>query len=104
MNDALTLMLALGAGLLLGAVFFGGLWWTVRKSFASSQPALLIISSLVLRTAVSLAGFYFVAGSHWSRFLACLLGFLIARFVATQRWGPQTRPASAAGKEAGHAP
>ena len=23
---------ALAAGVLLGAIFFGGLWWTVRKS------------------------------------------------------------------------
>jgi F1F0 ATPase subunit 2 len=104
MNDAVTLMLALGAGFLLGAVFFGGLWWTVRQSLVSSQPALWILSSLVLRTAISLAGIYFVAGGHWGRMLACLLGFLLARVVVTRQLGPQPEPARVPEKEAGHAP
>src|ERR1035438_6381230 len=34
MTDALRLVLALVTGLLLGAIFFGGLWWTVRKGDA----------------------------------------------------------------------
>jgi len=34
------LILALAAGLVLGAIFFGGLWWTVRKGVSSKYPAL----------------------------------------------------------------
>ena len=30
MNETLALVLALVTGVLLGAMFFGGLWWTVR--------------------------------------------------------------------------
>ena len=37
--------------------------------------------SLLLRTGIALAGFYFVAGADWKRMLLCLLGFIIARFV-----------------------
>jgi F1F0 ATPase subunit 2 len=33
MNEILSLAAAVAAGALLGAVFFGGLWWTVRKAF-----------------------------------------------------------------------
>ena len=40
MNEWLTLALAWMAGLLLGAIFFGGLWWTVRLGVASRRPAL----------------------------------------------------------------
>ena len=40
MNEPLTLVLALAAGGVLGAIFFGGLWWTVRKGVSSPQPAL----------------------------------------------------------------
>ena len=40
MNESLTLALAWVAGVLLGAIFFGGLWWTVRKGVSSQQPAL----------------------------------------------------------------
>ncbi|MBK6998841.1 MAG: hypothetical protein IPH35_02310 [Rhodoferax sp.] len=38
MHEALALMLAWIAGGVIGAFFFGGLWWTVRKSFASTKP------------------------------------------------------------------
>ena len=40
MNEFLILAVALAAGLLLGAFFFGGLWWTVRKG-ASSLDSIL---------------------------------------------------------------
>lgn len=82
MIEIAILVLALAAGLLLGAIFFGGLWWTVRKGFSSPQPALWILGSLLLRTGTVLAGFYFVAGGHWERLLVCLLGFVIARLIA----------------------
>ena len=84
MNEWLTLALALVAGVLLGAMFFGGLWWTVRKGVSSQHPALLFIGSLLLRTGIVLTGFYFVSLGHWNRLLACLLGFIIARFVVTR--------------------
>ena len=38
MNETLALVLAWLAGGVLGAIFFGGLWWTVRKS-RFVQPA-----------------------------------------------------------------
>ena len=72
MSDILALALALLAGALLGAFFFGGLWWTVQKGVASERPALWFLGSLLLRTGMVLAGFYFVSQGHWSRFVACL--------------------------------
>ena len=83
MNEALLLALSLLAGLLLGATFFGGLWWTVRKGVSSEQPAFWFFGSLLLRMGVALAGFYFVSGGHLERLLLCLVGFVIARLVVT---------------------
>jgi len=60
MNETLMLMLAWAAGGGLGAVFFGGLWWTVRKGVSSKQPALWFFASLLVRMSIALAGFYFV--------------------------------------------
>ena len=40
------LVLILLAGALLGSVFFGGLWWTVRRGVLSTQPALWFFGSL----------------------------------------------------------
>src|SRR5674476_1130194 len=81
MNELLHLALALLAGLLLGALFFGGLWWTVLKGVSARQPALWFGASLLLRTALVLGGFYLVSGADWKRLLLCLLGFIVARFV-----------------------
>ena len=85
MNEMLTLVLALVTGVLLGAIYFGGLWWTVQKVVLSKWSALWFLGSLLLRTSIALSGFYFVAGGHWERLLACLLGFVMARLIVTLR-------------------
>ncbi|MGA7983104.1 MAG: ATP synthase subunit I [Chromatiaceae bacterium] len=104
MNETVTLVSAGVAGLLLGGFFFGGLWWTVRKGVSAKRPALLFLGSLLLRTVVTVAGFYVVGDGHWQRLLACLLGFVIARFMVTRLAGPPAAHYDAPAKEAGHAP
>jgi F1F0 ATPase subunit 2 len=84
MNEALTLLVAGAAGGLLGAIFFGGLWWTVRKGLSSDQPALWFLGSMLMRTSLVLAGFYFVAIHGLERLLFSLFGFVIARLVVAQ--------------------
>ena len=103
LTDTLTVAWALRTGVVLGAVFFGGLWWTVQKGAVCQRPALLFLSSFLLRTSIALAGLYFVAGSHWDRPLACLLGFVIARLTVTKLTGPPVVPRTSPAKEAGHA-
>ncbi len=84
-NEPLIWIWAATAGVLLGLFFFGGLWWTIRKGLTSKLPALWFLGSIVVRTAVVGAGFYFVSGGAWERILACLLGFIVARFVIVRR-------------------
>lgn len=84
MSELMQIVMALSAGMLLGAVFFGGLWWTVRKGLSAKQPALWFGASMLLRSAVVLVGFYFFAGADWKRLLLCLLGFIIARLIVTR--------------------
>jgi F1F0 ATPase subunit 2 len=103
MNDTLSLVLALVTGVLLGAMFFGGLWWTVRKGVSSKRPALWFFGSLVLRMSIVLAGFYFVSGGHWERLLLCLLGFVIARFIVMRLTRAPKKPTHLT-QEASHAP
>lgn len=81
MNEALNLVSALIAGFLLGAFFFGGLWWTVQRGLSSRRSALWFLGSLLLRTGTSVTGFYFVSGGHLERLLICLLGFFIMRRI-----------------------
>ena len=103
MNEALSLAWAMVTGVLLGVMFFGGLWWTVRKGFSSKQPGLWFLGSLLLRTGLALAGFYIVSGGHWERLLVCLLGFFLARLMVTRLIGPPFEHHHASAKEAGHA-
>ena len=84
MSETLTLLLIFMAGLLLGLLFFGGLWWTVRKGLSATRPASWFIGSLVLRTLIVLAGLYVVAGDDWQRLLLCLFGFMIARLIVSR--------------------
>ena len=104
MNETLSLAPALAAGGVLGTIFFGGLWWTVRRGVSSKQTALWFFGSLLLRMSIALAGFYFVSAGHWNRLLACLLGFIIARFIVTRLTGPPVEHHNSQAKEAGHAP
>lgn len=103
MTDALNLAFALIAGILLGAFFFGGLWWTVRRAVTSESVALWIFGSMLLRTSVVMLGFYYSTGNSWQRLLACLLGFVLARLIATRLSQVTVRPAQFR-QEADHAP
>jgi F1F0 ATPase subunit 2 len=103
MTDAFSLVLALVTGLLLGAIFYGGLWWTIRKGFSSKQPALWFVSSLLLRTSIVLAGFYFIARGHWESLLVCLLAFVLARVIVTRLTRVAEKPIFPA-QAASHAP
>lgn len=103
MNELPTLALALAAGSVLGAVFFGGLWWTVRKGVVAKQPAFWFMGSLLVRTSIVLIGFYFVSGGQWDRLVACALGFTCARFIIIRLTGAPVRQDTIQGKEADHA-
>lgn len=104
MNETLTLLLAGGTGLLLGAIFFGGLWWTVRKGVASERVALWFLGSILLRTSVVLLGFYFILGDNWQKLVAGLLGFIIARLIVTRLTRPAGVPPTRPAAETRHAP
>jgi F1F0 ATPase subunit 2 len=100
--------LALGVGLLLGAVFFGGLWWTVQRGLHARNAALWFSLSMVLRTGVTLVGFVLVAHGSWSRLAICLAGFAVARLIVTRLTSLAARAASPAPSPVaagtGHAP
>ena len=104
MNETLTLTLAWLAGTLLGAIFFGGLWWTVHKGVSSQRPALWLFGSLLLRMSIALAGFYFVSGAHWERLILCLLGFVMARGVVTWLTRPPAENQTSSAQQTSHAP
>jgi len=104
MNEIIFLALALVAGLLLGSIFFGGLWWTVRKGVSSKSPALWFLGSRLLRTGIVLAGFYFVGSGNWQRLVTCLAGFIIARVMVMLLTRTRIEHPRSIAKEVSHAP
>jgi F1F0 ATPase subunit 2 len=80
MNEIVYMILAFIGGLLLGTIFFGGLWFTVRKLVNSKIPALLFLGSFILRVSVTLIGFYYISTGSWQRLLICMAGFITARY------------------------
>ncbi len=84
MNEVWHIILVFAAGIILGTLFFGGLWLTVKKSITAKSPALWLIGGFFIRINMVLIGFYYVSGDSWQRLLICLLGFIIARMIVMQ--------------------
>lgn len=68
-------------GCLLGGFFYGGLWLTVRCLPAARHPFVMMLGSLLVRTAVTLAGLFLIIGGHWQNAIVALIGFTAARFL-----------------------
>ncbi len=82
MTHLLALSFDFIAGLLIGAIFYGGLWWTVRRICARAA-GLWLAGSFLVRTMIALAGFYAAARGSWQGAAACLAGFIVARIAVT---------------------
>ena len=104
MNTSLITFFAGVAGIGIGVIFFGGLWWTIRRGVSSARPAAWFLGRAVLRMGVALVGFHFVGGGEWPRLVACLTGFLAARFAITWLTRPTEKISADANREASHAP
>jgi F1F0 ATPase subunit 2 len=75
---------ALLYGALLGAIFFGGLWWTIRRALTAANPTLWFACSLLLRMSLVLGGFYAIAAAGWQALVLSLVGCLLCRTVITR--------------------
>ncbi|MFO7568333.1 MAG: ATP synthase subunit I [Smithellaceae bacterium] len=84
-----TLILALAAGMALGAFYFTALWRTVRRLSDTSSPLRLLVGSFIFRAAIVLTGFYFVMDGHWERLAAALIGFVLMRKILERRFGQE---------------
>jgi len=82
-SNIIYMILAFLAGIALGLFFFGGLWFTVKKSIASKIPAIWFFSSFIFRVGVVLICFYYISPGGWQYLVICLIGFIVARFVVT---------------------
>jgi len=75
------LLAAAALGALLGAAYFGGLWWTVARLGRWRRPAVALLASFVARNALALAVFAALARLGVAPPLMALAGFVAARWL-----------------------
>jgi F1F0 ATPase subunit 2 len=81
MSEPMWILISLITGLILGIVFFGGLYWTIRIGLTAKYPGLIFSFSFLLRTGVTLAAILWVSNGKPMRILTCLMGFVVVRLL-----------------------
>ncbi len=68
-------------GILLGIIFFGGLYWSVNQLSKVRHPAVLMIVSAFVRMGILLFGIYLLADSNIKNIFAILIGVILVKVV-----------------------
>jgi F1F0 ATPase subunit 2 len=84
-SGVLELLVPLGSGVVLGLLYFGGLWITTRRLPRWKAPAAPLVGSFLLRSALCVAGFVLVSDGSAGRAGLCLVGFLVGRGLWIRR-------------------
>lgn len=87
--SAPTAAVAFVAGVILGGLYFGLLWATVRRLPHARRPGLLAAASLVTRVLLLAAGLWVVMQGEALRLLVALAGVLAARTLMIRRIRPR---------------
>jgi F1F0 ATPase subunit 2 len=69
------------SGLALGLLFYGGLWLTIRLCLKKSNAGIWIFASMIARTIIVIAGFYFLSNGNIYKVATIFLGFLTTRLI-----------------------
>jgi F1F0 ATPase subunit 2 len=102
MDKTIFMILAFIGGILLGTIFYGGLWFTVKKSIASKIPAFWVLGSFFLRIFITMVGFYYISYGNWQKLLICVLGFIAARLIVMRFTKTMEQKKQQLEKEVGH--
>ncbi|MBV1757055.1 MAG: ATP synthase subunit I [Dethiosulfatibacter sp.] len=68
-------------GILLGIIFFGGLYWSVNQLTKVRYPAALMIVSALVRMGIILFGVYLLADNNIKNILAILIGIILVKVI-----------------------
>lgn len=81
------------SGVLLGALYFGGLWLTVRRVERAGRPALWLAASYLGRLALATAAFgLLVVRGGLPAVTSALVAFLAVRYVLIRHLGAADDP------------
>lgn len=85
MTDGLWAIGVLVWGALLGLMYFGGLWLTLRRLTEVKHQTVWVLGSLAIRNVLAVVGFFPVVRQGWQYALICLAGFILVRFIWVRR-------------------
>ena len=90
-------MVMIAAGLVLGGLYFAGLWWTLERLGRWRQPAVALGVSFFVRAALLMSALLWITGGRPLPIIAALVGFWVSRFIFCRVWGGthSTKPAAA---------
>lgn len=75
-------------GILAGAGYFGGLWWTVRQLPSCTHPGRFLFGSFLCRALIAAGLLFMVAGGQPLIYVGAAPGFIAARIAMTRLYGP----------------
>jgi F1F0 ATPase subunit 2 len=81
------LILCFIVGAAIGAIYFAGLWETVRKLSDTKTPVRRVVLSYALRMILLISGFYLVMQGEWERLVAAMIGLILVREVMVRKLG-----------------
>ncbi len=86
MNISIYSLLSLILGVILGLLYFAGLWITIKNMYKSRSPLVLSLVSFTLRTAAIFLVLIFIARQgNFIDIIILLIGFIIGRFILQKR-------------------
>jgi F1F0 ATPase subunit 2 len=81
------LLLVFTMGMALGAAYFGGLWYTLKRLPDARRPFQGLFCSFLARATVAMTGFGLAMNGGWDHLIAALGGFIVAREIFVRRFG-----------------
>ena len=68
-------------GIILGIIFFGGLYLTIGKLKDAKNPGILFVLSFLLRMAILLGGLYLISKYGFMEMVLALLGIITVKLL-----------------------
>lgn len=68
-------------GLVIGLLYFGGLYFSTQKLDDVKSPGFLMIGSFILRMVILIFGLYYLAQTNYQSVLLGFVGIMLVRVV-----------------------
>ena len=70
-------------GIILGLVYFGGLYFSVDRMNKAKYPAMLMTLSFLIRMGILIGVFFYLSRFGYEMMIFALIGVILTRFILT---------------------